>query len=481
MANEILVRETEKRIYKLLQVHGKCILVKCPGFGKTWILADIVGMLKETNVYYITPGSANKEEFRRKYGEKLKGTNLHILTYRSLGALYKKCSYDFKNSEIGNLKSCIFLFDEAHFMGANKASKAIDSLMENFRHFKFIGATSTPYRPSDNIDVVYRFFEGIMDGIYTIDDAIRDGHILEPWFIRTTFTIQEYVNSVVEREKSKDLYNRKSEKEKVVYIKNIKESAKNEFKYSNSREIIVSNIEKYKVKTTYMKFIIFFKSVEQMKRRCKVVESWFVSGFEEYTVKSHLLYGTSSLEDGEYSVGDILELSPKNSHIDLIMCVDMLSHGIHIDDLTGVVMLRETASQSMFIQQWGRCMSMDNPNRMIVFDLVGNFSLKDINSRNLNTEGISAERKERLKKEKTYQMISMESVRLDDYLLKLEDLSRRFNIERVETERGVYNLYNKNPDKPEIKDWAMRKLNLKSEDAFKKFIKNMESNRLTKG
>lgn len=51
----------------------------------------------------------------------------------------------------------------------------------------------------------------------------------------------------------------------------------------------------------------------------------------------------------------------------------MLDEGFHFSDLTGIVMYRKTQSPIKYIQQIGRCMSVDNENDMFVLDLVGNF------------------------------------------------------------------------------------------------------------
>ena len=54
--------------------------------------------------------------------------------------------------------------------------------------------------------------------------------------------------------------------------------------------------------------------------------------------------------------------------------VDMLNEGLHVEDISGVIMLRPTDSRIIYLQQLGRALSSDTSReKTIVFDLVNNY------------------------------------------------------------------------------------------------------------
>lgn len=54
--------------------------------------------------------------------------------------------------------------------------------------------------------------------------------------------------------------------------------------------------------------------------------------------------------------------------------IDILNEGLHIDDVTGVILLRNTKSLRIFYQQIGRAIQSGNLESPIIFDFVNNFN-----------------------------------------------------------------------------------------------------------
>ena len=67
------------------------------------------------------------------------------------------------------------------------------------------------------------------------------------------------------------------------------------------------------------------------------------------------------------------ECENSENEVKLLFAISKLNEGIHINNITGIVMLRNTKSPSVYYQQLGRCLTADaidkNP---IVFDFVDN-------------------------------------------------------------------------------------------------------------
>lgn len=56
----------------------------------------------------------------------------------------------------------------------------------------------------------------------------------------------------------------------------------------------------------------------------------------------------------------------------LLFCIDMLNEGIHVEDVSGVILLRPTVSPIIYKQQIGRALSASKKNNAVIFDIVLN-------------------------------------------------------------------------------------------------------------
>jgi superfamily II DNA or RNA helicase len=62
-----------------------------------------------------------------------------------------------------------------------------------------------------------------------------------------------------------------------------------------------------------------------------------------------------------------------SDHLKLLFCIDMLNEGVHIENISGVILFRPTVSPIIFKQQIGRALSASKGREPIVFDIVNNF------------------------------------------------------------------------------------------------------------
>ena len=57
-------------------------------------------------------------------------------------------------------------------------------------------------------------------------------------------------------------------------------------------------------------------------------------------------------------------------HLKLLFCIDMLNEGVHVDDVSGVILLRPTVSPIIYKQQIGRTLSASKKTHPVIFDIV---------------------------------------------------------------------------------------------------------------
>ena len=136
----------------------------------------------------------------------------------------------------------------------------------------------------------------------------------------------------------------------------------------------------------YMKFIIFFPSsaaltayVHRNRDSNTILGTCFDKAFPGYYIHEAALHtgvGTRGME--KISPSDLDNLKPTDRVIDLIYCVDQLNMGYHVENITGVILLRNTESASIYNQQIGRCCSVRAENNTVMIDIIDKKSIGDI-------------------------------------------------------------------------------------------------------
>lgn len=141
-----------------------------------------------------------------------------------------------------------------------------------------------------------------------------------------------------------------------------------------------------------------------MKQMMEEAKKWFV----EIDSKPEMYYVYSGNDknlvnqDGENKLSNEEQIKKfeesQSNHLKLLFSIDMLNEGLHVENISGVIMLRSTDSRIIYLQQLGRAMSSDKTREQtIVFDLVNNY-LKNNLDREINEKSkreISIERKEK--------------------------------------------------------------------------------------
>ncbi|MCR5670714.1 MAG: DEAD/DEAH box helicase family protein [Butyrivibrio sp.] len=400
---ELVRSKTKEDLQKKLKTHGHCAVIRCTGFGKTWLLSDIskdynsvlylypAEIIKQTAIRAIeaTDGSSEeryekaiKKEIDDELGYGFDYRNIQFMTYAKLARMSKQAIEELPDYDL-------IIMDELHRIGGDKTKVGAFWLMYYQRQAHIVGATATPDR-SDAFDVVNEFFQGICVYPYTLHDAVQDGIIKMPYYVYCTYDIETNFKKTA-RSAGQDIDN-PSVKE-VINSRMLEAS-----KIHNMPTIIKKTVDQYVEEKSYMKFIAFFSSIRQLHTSLNDVKEWFCEAFPKY--KINVLEVTS--EDANTRANlYTMNLKHKENTIDIIACVDMLNMGYHVDDLTGIVMYRCTNSSTIYIQQLGRALSTGSKTPCVVFDVVDNLHRKSMfnlaTTDNRRKKNKSATKKERIK------------------------------------------------------------------------------------
>jgi len=401
-----LGEETYTEAIEMLSKVGKSLIVRPTGFGKTRLL---VRMAKEYSkrtpdkrVLYIYPLNIIKTEIFRNKGYMSDGIlkrNVDFCSYQELTLKHNKHGNKFWYNRIVGKYSLIIL-DEVHRAGADGFMGIYDTISDIIGSdmIHIVGATATPNRMMDTEDdnIVVNIFEGNEVKPLTLEDVILLGVMKPPLYAKSMYNTDELVKLIKNKRgksgisKNKSLDNSGIQMLLSRYLKDV----------TGAEEFVINSLEQadYNLrKEKYFKFIVFFNDIADVEERGPIVEKWFRDAFNvvlknryglksKYTVRSH--YVTSSDPDGMlkklvdddenrsyFNDTDKLNLINKDDRvIDLIMTVNMVNMGYHVENITGVIMLRGTRSEIIYYQQIGRCLSVLNNNRPLIMDFVQNYT-----------------------------------------------------------------------------------------------------------
>ncbi|HFU3707145.1 TPA: DUF3427 domain-containing protein [Streptococcus suis] len=222
------------------------------------------------------------------------------------------------------------LIDEVHKAGADSYKKVMNYFQPDF----YLGMTATPERTDGqniyelfdyNIAYEIRLQEALDNDMlcpfiyYGVSDIKVDGQLIDEKATFSNLVSEQRVNHILE---------------KIAY---------------------------YGVSGEAVKGLIFCSSVKESKK--------LESQFNNRGLRTRALSGEHSQEERQRVVQDL-----ENGNLDYILTVDIFNEGIDIPSVNQVVMLRNTQSSIIFIQQLGRGLRKhDSKEYVTIIDFIGNY------------------------------------------------------------------------------------------------------------
>lgn len=374
-----------------LDSYGICNVIRPTGFGKSYMLARITMRKEEgqTRRYkykkclYLYPLTIIMNDVKKKYGpeSKIKLCNTDFMSYTEMNNRRKD----------GTLRDIIkqydiVMCDECHLCGGEGVRACFDEIKDLFGPdgIRLIGVTASPNR-MDGYDVIEELFGGKTCGVEPLSqqDCYERQLLQKPYWIVGVYDALKFKESAVTalKERMEDKFEKKDENELVRNIDKI----------DGAEKVISEALDKWRPNENYYKFICFYVNKADLCSKHDMVKGWFETIFADTDMKinEYNIVSTSFDEDtaldssdeasGRLRVAKLSELDAlieRENTIDIINCIDMLNMGYHVDDITGIIMLRNTRSEIIQIQQVGRCQSITAEKPPLIFDFVNNFNTK---------------------------------------------------------------------------------------------------------
>ena len=337
---------------RMLNEKGKAAIVHPTGTGKSFIGFKLCEDNSEKVICWLSPS----EYIFKTQLENLSKTaggyvpeNIRFFTYAKLMNMSEK--------EMSEIQPDYIILDEFHRCGAEQWGSGVDRLLNIFADTPILGLSATAIRYLDNQrDMSDELFDGNIASEMTLGEAIVRGILNPPKYVLSAFSYQNDLEIYQKRvcaAKSKAV---RDAAEKYL------EALRRTLEKADGLDVV---FDKHMTERTG-KYIVFCANIEHMREMINHSSEWFSK------VDSNPHIYTAYSNDPETSQAFQSFKKDDSNHLKLLYCIDMLNEGVHIDDVSGVILLRPTVSPIIYKQQIGRALATGKKTNAIIFDIVLN-------------------------------------------------------------------------------------------------------------
>ena len=201
-------------------------------------------------------------------------------------------------------------------------------------------------------------FEGNIASEMTLGEAIARGILKAPKYITAVYAYEKqlaYYEDRIRRAQSRVVQD-KAEKLLQALRRTLK-------KADGIDQIFHKHME-----DATGKYLVFTPNYEVLRTCMEKVPEWF--GLVDQAPRLYYLY---SLEQASLDSFQRFKKDQTPDHLRLLFTIDALNEGIHVEDISGVILFRPTVSPIVYKQQIGRALTAGSSKEPVIFDIVNNF------------------------------------------------------------------------------------------------------------
>lgn len=344
--------EAFQEVNKKLESGIKKIAVpRATGSGKTYIMGALAEQFNNDRKLVLEPTRPLLNSIREKFDE-FGIVNIDFITYQKLIRM--------SDEDIATMDYKLIFLDECHHGTAPVWGMKIDYLMKTHTDSIIFGTSATTVR-NDGVNVVESLFDNNAIGELSLSTAIARKVLPCPHYITAIYRIDDEFEKLKKR--IEDSTNTKAEKREFYHKM---QEMKVHFEKSYGIPLILN---KY-IKMRNGRYLVFCKNKKHLNAMRDVVINWFeTAGVKD--IHSYAVYSDYPEKEKDYK--DFQE--DNSDSLKLLFSINMLNEGLHIENISGVLMLRATRSNLVYLQQLGRLLEAGNMDKyLLVFDFVNNFS-----------------------------------------------------------------------------------------------------------
>lgn len=337
----------------LLKETNKAAIIHPTGTGKSFIAFKLCEDNPNDRICWLSPSTYIYETQLENLASVTNGwrpENVTFLTYAKLMSL--------ADEEITALHPDYIILDEFHRCGAKMWGAGVQKLLIAYPTTPVLGLSATAIRYLDNQrDMADELFDGKVASEITLGEAIVRGILAAPKYVLSVFSYQkdlERYKNRVRRAKSKVVRD-----EAARYL----DALRRALEKADGLDVI---FDTHMTERTG-KYIVFCANKEHMDSMIEMVPEWF----HRIDKAPHVYSVYSDDPSASQSFADF-KADEDAKHLKLLFCIDALNEGIHVENVSGVILLRPTVSPIIYKQQIGRALAAGRRGNSVVFDVVLN-------------------------------------------------------------------------------------------------------------
>lgn len=336
----------------LLEKTGRAAVIHPTGTGKSFIGFKLCEDFPEKVILWLSPSEyifRTQLENLKKAAEGYVPSNLRFCTYARL--------MNMSREEMEAFAPDYVVLDEFHRCGASQWGAGVQRLLACYPESLVLGLSATAVRYLDGQrDMADELFGGHVASEITLGEAIVRGILNPPKYVLSLFSYQ----------KEWEKYERRIRTAKNPAVRNEAEKYLEALRRALEKADGLDEIFARHMEDRAGKYLVFCANQEHLREMIGRSSEWFAK-----VDRDPHIYSVYS-EDPETSAAFTAFKRDNSNHLKLLYCIDMLNEGIHLDDISGVILLRPTVSPIIYKQQIGRALSANKKSCAVIFDIVLN-------------------------------------------------------------------------------------------------------------
>jgi superfamily II DNA or RNA helicase len=340
----------------LMDETGKAAVIHPTGTGKSFIGFKLAEQNPDMTVCWLSPSMyiyKTQIENLKSVSDGYTPENIYFMTYSKLMIE--------SEDDINEIQPNYIILDEFHRCGAADWGKGVERLLAAYPEAAVLGLSATNIRYLDSQrDMADELFDGNVASEITLGEAIVRNILIPP----------VYVASIYSYQKDLEKYQRRVNKAKSRAVRDSAQKYLDALRRALNKADGLDVIFNKHIKDKSGKFIVFCANAEHLKEMTERVPEWFrltLAGSEPHI---YSVYSEDSESEKEFAAFK----NDDSDRLKLLFCIDMLNEGVHVEDISGVILFRPTVSPIIYKQQIGRALSAGKGRVPIIFDVVNNFA-----------------------------------------------------------------------------------------------------------
>ena len=337
----------------MLAERGKAAVIHPTGTGKSFIGFKLCEDNPDKTICWLSPSRYIYQTQLENLAETSDGyqpDNVKFYTYAKLMNVSK--------AEIDEIKPDYIILDEFHRCGAELWGAGVDTVLKAYPNVPVLGLSATSIRYLDNQrNMAEELFNNCIASEMTLGEAIVRDIIKPPKYIQAIYSYQDDL----------ERYERRVKRAKTKITRDIAEEYLNKLRHMLNNAVGIGEIFQKHIKSVDSKYIVFCSSYEHMLEMTDKCRMWLYNIDPEPKI-----YSVYTLENDSDKQFTEFKNDNDHEHLKFLFCIDALNEGVHVDNISGVILLRPTVSPIVFKQQIGRALTAGTSGTPVIFDIVNN-------------------------------------------------------------------------------------------------------------